>query len=495
MGKPSGYAPSMPVATDGCIALYLRISIDRAGRREGVERQEKWGRSYAERMIDTGRWPNLPIKVFKDNNLSAFEADTHREGYEELRTAIRASEVRHLWSVEQTRLEANRKRWVELVAELDDAGLREIHTDRDGIVRLDEVADIKQILAWHERKRLRERVRDTKMEHADEGRPSGGACFGYKPAVNSEGTPTLAIVPRQAEAARWAAEAVKAGWGQAAIARELERQGVPTARGGKWTTATVRHMLTAPTIAGLRVYKGEVHRKGNWEPILDENTWREVGARLAGPRMIVSPDGSFKRVATRQRTRRRWLLTGGIAVCGRCSAPLVAKQRHANMKPAYLCQGPDGCNGLGIGATPLEDHVRDELIVWLDSPASRAAAAEDEHQAQRDDLTAALAEVARRKVSLTTRWTRGDLDDEEWDIARADLEQQRSDLSAALAAVPPPAAAGLDPDELREDWAEMTLGERRLIVAKHLDLVTVHPAKRRGGGFDPDRVTIRFVGE
>src|SRR4029453_16429738 len=54
--------PSTAVNTAG---IYARISIDKSGRKEGVEAQEKWGRAYA-----AEHWPGFPVRVFKDNNLS-----------------------------------------------------------------------------------------------------------------------------------------------------------------------------------------------------------------------------------------------------------------------------------------------------------------------------------------------------------------------------------------------------------------------------------------
>src|SRR5262245_36062582 len=164
------------------IALYCRISKDTRGRVEGVNAQEKWGRDYA-----ASAWPGIAVRVFADNDLSAANGD-HRPEYEALRTAVRAGAVAHLWAVEQSRLERREAEWFELAAELDAAGITEVHTNRDGIVRVrDEVAGIKAVLAAAEVRKLRRRVNDRLAEIAAEGRPHGGRTFGYRKAVDDSG--------------------------------------------------------------------------------------------------------------------------------------------------------------------------------------------------------------------------------------------------------------------------------------------------------------------
>ncbi|HEV2928628.1 MAG TPA: recombinase family protein [Propionibacteriaceae bacterium] len=475
------------------VALYLRISRDKAGRLEGVGRQEKWGRGYATRM-----WPGLPIRAFSDNHLSAFDADVERPQYEALRAAIRKGEVAHLWSKEQDRLEANRRRWVDLAIDLDDAGIHEIHTDRDGIVRLDEVADIKNVLSHHVRKRLRDRVNDTLRDLAEAGRPPGGRSFGHQKGRDAEGRATLEVVPAEADAIRWAAPAVLAGWSATAVANELESRGVPTAKGGKWSHSNVRAMLTNPRVAGFRVYRGEVLRRGNWEAILDEPTWRQLCAVLGGAHSVAATDGSTRKVSSRPRAARRYLLTGGIAVCGRpgCGAALTGRRKsgRSGARPVYACFTKDGgCNRLGINAEPLERHVRDLLFEWLDTEEFAASFGSDDHIAMRADLATQIRDVNSRRVRLSKRWSSREIEDDEWDEARADLMAQRDALTARLAAVPPPSK--FDPKQLPLDWEYMLLDERRAVIRRHVHAVTVLPAKPGARAFDPGRVRVRFVGQ
>ena len=164
-------APTRPAAE--VIALYCRISIDRSGRREGVEAQERWGREYA-----AERWPGAAVRVFVDNNLSAAR-DDRRPGYEALRAAVRAGEITQVWAVEQSRLERRKAPWFELAAELIAAGIDEVRTRRDGLVRLDDIgSDVRAIVNARYVAELKQKTRDKAEALAmEDGRPAR-SCSG-----------------------------------------------------------------------------------------------------------------------------------------------------------------------------------------------------------------------------------------------------------------------------------------------------------------------------
>ncbi|HEU4681127.1 MAG TPA: recombinase family protein, partial [Gemmatimonadales bacterium] len=95
------------------VALYCRISYDRNGRAEGVEAQERWGRAYAAK-----RWPNLPVKVFVDNDISAADPNVERPAFNELRQWVRDGKVAQLWGVEQYRIVRQPIEWFGFADEL-----------------------------------------------------------------------------------------------------------------------------------------------------------------------------------------------------------------------------------------------------------------------------------------------------------------------------------------------------------------------------------------
>jgi DNA invertase Pin-like site-specific DNA recombinase len=456
--------------TTTTVALYCRLSPRPDGTYEGVDRQEAWGRAYAART-----WPDLPVTVYADTGVSALDS---RPGYDRLQEAIAAGTIGHVWAVEQTRLERDEVGWFQLAYLLTAAGIEAVHTERDGIVRLDEVGGIKAVIAAAELRRLKRRVNDTLDHLAAEGRPGGGHHVAYRHTVDPEGRATLEVIPEVAEAVRWAADRVLTGWTLTAVAAEMERRKVPTAHGGRWTHGNVKGMLTSPIVAGLRVHRGQVARPGTWEPVLELDTWRHLSALLDGPR---------------RRPHRTYLLSG-LARCGLCDGGLTGRRRHARGKavPFYFCAPTvGGCSRLAIIAGPLEEHVRDRLLGELDRrEAFGAALAEDQDQALRADLARRLAAVDTRHVDLARRWAAGDLPASAWDAARGDLEVERARLAGELAAVPAPAGR-VTAGELREGWDLMTVQERRHVVGLYVARVHVEPAVP-GRRFDPDRIGVAW---
>ena len=173
--------------------------------------------------------------VFADSGISAANGD-HRPGYAALRDAITRGQIAHVWCVEQSRLERQEIGWFVLAAELADAGISELHTNRDGIVRVgDDAAGIKAVLNAGEVRRLRRRVNDALDQIAAEGRPGGAHPYGYRNVWNERGEAVLEVVPEQAEVIKWAAGRILAGWSLNAVAAELAARGVPTRHGGRWS--------------------------------------------------------------------------------------------------------------------------------------------------------------------------------------------------------------------------------------------------------------------
>jgi site-specific DNA recombinase len=490
------------------VALYLRISKDRAGRAEGVDIQERQGHRYS-----AEQWPDLPIEVYSDNDIRASDPDVYRPAYEKLRGAIRNGDVEQLWAVEQSRLERDEVRWFKLAAELYAADVTEVHTGRDGIVRVDDVvAGIKAVINANEVRLLRKRVNDTLAERAADGCPPGGTAFGYTRfvapkefatvEVDGKERKTLLIVPEQAEAARQTATDLLDGKSLTSVVNELRARGVPTARGGRWELATVRSMLLSPTIAGLRVHRGEVVGGGNWEPILDETTWRQVRAVLQTPTVTVTDPRGRPVEASRRRLRaaRRYLLTSGLARCGRCGAALIAQQRRGRTpgsRPGYFCHSSrGGCNGIGILAEPLEEHVVEFALRWATSPevikAKDAARVRADEEGR--DLLGALGLIEQRQHRAEDRLVDGTLDKPAYDRQARRLRDGRRDVERRLAEIRadgPTYRSHIE--EVRGRWGELTIEEQRRVMTDLLRIVVIRPAKPGTRKFDPDRVAIAPV--
>jgi site-specific DNA recombinase len=510
-----------PVSASACspvpyVALYCRISKDPSGRVENVRDQEQWGRAYATKV-----WPDLPVVVFSDNNLSAAKDDTWRPEFEKLRACILAGEVAHLWSVEQSRLERRKVEWFQFETQLASAEIAEVHTRRDGVVRVgSEVAGIKAVLNANEISKMIARVKDKLERNAEKGIPPGGAVFGYRRGMVA-GRKTLVIVDAEAQIIQRAAAEVLSGRSLASIARELNENGVqnrprrrrgasgeiltvgdvPLQEGGevltycpKITPRTVRGWLTNAVVAGVRVHCGVAIGPGNWQPILDAPVAIAVKARLEGNRVVVGNSGTEYPVKIeRKAVARRYLLTGGIAQCGECGFKVVASVRKLRGKEAahYMCHvrgGGPGC--VAILAEPFERDVTERLFAELFNPRFTTALTADEYAAQRGELIADLDAIDRKQVDLAQRWATGDLPEAAWDAARAKLAERQQRLRADLSSLPLP-AADVDPVALRAAWDSMDLGRRREVVSMFIEHVVISkPAPRAPRRYDGGRVEI-----
>lgn len=480
------------------VAIYARLSPKPNGGYEGVDDQITWGTAYAARA-----WPGEPIEVFADRGKSAGRDDVPREGFELLRQAVRDGKVNRLWTVEQSRLTRREIEWFEFAAELDAAAITEVHTNRDGIVRVgDEVAGIKAVLAASERKKMLRRLNDTLSEKAAKGEPPGVRPFGYTHATTEDGTRTYDVVPEQAEAIEFAAEKVLAGWSLASIAAELDRRGVRGTHGGKVTSGAVKCWLTSPSIAAQRVHSGEVVGPGNWPAILDPATFKAIGARLTGPRTVQKADGSTYQIGTAHRGNpgRRYLLTGGLARCGVCNSPLVGSVKQLRnaqgirSKPYLLCHPTTGGKGcLGIMLPEVEEYVIEEMFAHLDSPEFLDVLADDDHEAERARLVTALEGIDMQRRELAAMWGRREVTTPEWKAAKDELTAQEHQMNSDLAVVPA-SPVQVDIAEAREDWPDLTLDEQRAFLRRYIRKVTIYRATRHGRpGLDTNRVHIEWA--
>lgn len=469
------------------VGIYCRESIDRSGRAENVADQERWGREYA-----ASKWPGVPVRVFTDNDVSA--VGKPRPGYEALRAAIGRGEIAHVWAKEQSRFERDEIGWFIVAAELDAAGLTELHTDRDGVVQVrSDVAGIKAVIAAGERRRLMERINDRLDSIAGQGLPPGSRPFGYVHAFTSHGVRTYAVVPEQAQAIRDAAARVLSGWSLAAVAAELRERGLKGGHGGTITAGTVRRMLTSPTVAGRRIHRGRDVGAGNWPAILDADTQQAVADRLAAARTVRRSDGGTYPVGSAHSgyTGRRYALTGGLAVCGRCGAPLKGQVLQAAKGKPYLQCYVKGC-GLGIMLPETEAYVADRLFAELDKPEFLDRIAADGHSGRRDELTRGLRAVEAKRRELARMWGADELTTEEWQGARQAQDEREQRLRSELAAVAPPPRR-VDAAQARAAWPAMTLGEKREMLRLFIDRVVVKPATRGRRGFDDGRVDVEFI--
>ncbi|WP_433366899.1 recombinase family protein [Actinoplanes sp. CA-142083] len=196
---------------------------------------------------------------------------------------------------------------------------------------------------------------------------------------------------------------------------------VKTTVGGKLLTESlIREMATNP------VYKG--HRRGrtgdpqtyrgSWEPIVSEELWDRVNARLRDPARRTQRDSQAKHLLTQ------------IGVCDPCGSELSPTRRGQLTKWRLHCRGPQDC--VQVDEAILDEIATDLMVGYLSRP----------------DIVAAILTPPSDDPVLAR--LRGDIAAAELELVDLDAGVEAGDLTVAqLRKLGPPLRARLE--RLREE--------------------------------------------
>jgi len=298
------------------------------------------------------------------------------------------------------------------------------------------------------------------QDRAENGEPHSFAAFGYRRTVERDehGKRTGAhdeLDPEQAEVIRQAARLLLAGRSLRSTAAHLNDIGAPTPRGKPWQSATLRQVLLRERNAGRRVHRGQVIGDGRWAPLYSADTHDRVLTLLTDP----------SRNTTNSNVPRH-LLTG-IAQCGLCGEPLVARQGRVagngrRQASAYACAK---CLKVRRKEAAVDERVENYLTNWLQRPDILAAIGQDRHQHPPKPTASSTATPA----------------------ANAEFEVGPAPKHPAWLLLPD--LADLIGPHAPQNWSAAPLETKRALI-KAVCSVTVMPTKP-GPHFDPDSVVIR----
>jgi DNA invertase Pin-like site-specific DNA recombinase len=214
------------------------------------------------------------VDVFQDRGISAGTAQ--RPGYQAMLEAARRHEFDLILVEDVSRLWRSGAEFGPRAAELSDLGVHLLtlvgdDTRRDGWGLM---LAIKQAMAEHARREISYRTRRGLEGLALAGKPTGGRVYGFSGGQ---------IEPAEAARVQQMFELAAAGMSQSHIAAQLNREGVPTVRGGRWSQSTVSGILRNARYAG-RVEWGRT-------------SYRGTAADSARRRRIRRPDGVAVQVA------------------------------------------------------------------------------------------------------------------------------------------------------------------------------------------------------
>lgn len=478
--------------------IYARMSRDVLGTRLGVDRQLQECRKLA-----TERGWNVAHEYI-DNDVSA-STTKRRPAYEDLLTAVRAGHIQAVivWDLDRlTRRPIEIEHFITLADEhrlalASVGGDVDLSTDNGRMF-----ARIKGAVARAEVERKSARQKAATQQAIQMGKPPSRRAFGYpgldqriRPVRDEQGVVTsdpnttvvdAAVVAAEAEAIRALFAGALAGDSLITLTRQLNATGLTTTRGGPWTRSMVRVLLLNPRYAGLRTYQGQIQGRGNWHPLVPEDTWRAVEALLSAP----------ERTTNHRRTTARLHLLGGLALCGICDDGTTVKTTYAGGRGNQASYRTYACRKskhISRRADHIDDYVTAVLLAWAGTPEAAAGLVQD----AAPDVAAMRQEAATlnlRLDQLAEDFADGTVSREQMRAGSERLRRRLADVEQAMSAVTAKSAlgplVGADPAQV---WAGMNLDRRR----QALDLAfTVTLLPRGHGGrppssrFDPDLIGI-----
>lgn len=449
-------------------AVYVRISSDKAGEGLGVARQEQECRALCKR----NGWTVAQVLV--ENDTSAYRGK--RPVYAQLLDGVRSGAYQAIVCWHPDRLHRSPRELEDFIDLIETTGV-DVATVTAGAWDLTTAsgrAMARTLGTWarYESEHKAERLRAKHAELFRDGKPAGGdRCFGFA-------ADNITHVPDQAAEIRWAAQHLLDGGSLRSVCSRWNDIGVLTTFGNRWQPWVVKRLLTSAKIAGKRERDG-VLVDAVWDPIVPWETVQRLRAVLTDP------------IRRRNHHSRRYLLTGGLAVCGVCTKQLHARPR-ADGRRCYVCaSGPGfyGCGKIRVLADPFEDDVKDRLIARLRHEEL------PEPQSDSAPLVALLDQLEVQQVELATDFysersiTKGQFTAASQalmerigalrrDIAQAELANQSRRFG--------------EPKLIAETLKHLTFDEQQAILRAWILKVEVFPAVRGRNYYDDSRVKVSW---
>ncbi|KOV90642.1 integrase [Streptomyces sp. NRRL WC-3723] len=465
------------------VGIYTRISRDDEGDALGVARQ----RQDCERLADLRSWQ--AVKVYEDNDVSAFMPNVVREEFELMLKDLRAGLIDGIVAYDLDRL-ARQPRDLERLIEIYDERPRlEFATVTNDVnIGTSDGRTMARVMVAFANKSSHDASRRIKRKHlqlAQQGKDSGGpAPYGWRKDDRTK------VDPEAAKAIREAQREILAGVRIGTIRTRWQEQGLGNPREGTKRMAHhhVEHILTNPRLVGYRTYHGEILHgddgrpvMGEWEPINTLEEWEAVCAAIA-ERKQKHPGKSLA---------RKYLLSG-IARCGLCKTK-IRGQINQRWKPgsnaarfAYQCSVVNGgCGKVGRIGEPV-----DRLIAQLVLEEQRARAAvtdvpvdqrwpkEAELEQVNQDIAQLIEAERTKQITVATLLQllpakERARDELKLERARFYKEQKQAEAKGET--------ANLTVDE----FFGLPIERQQEIVLHSLSAVIIHPAGRGKRIFDP----------
>lgn len=455
--------------------IYTRISKDREGGGLGVERQ----RQDCQELANSLGWD--VAEVFSDNDISAHSGKA-RPGYNAMLQALESGRAQGIIAWHTDRLHRRPIELESFIEVCDRKGV-EVRTVQAGVMDMSTasgqlVARMLAAAARHEVDHMIERQKRAKQQAAVDGKFRGGRrAFGYEQTG-------LTVRAQEADAIRSAAEDVLSGVSLSQVARDWNAKGLRTSFGGnEFTSDEVRKILLRERNAGIVLHDGNRIGTGQWETIVDIDTFTALEALLRDTSRRTSPG-----------YERRYQ-GSSVYKCGRCGAHMYTSghnKRRGQWTRTYVCSRT---KHLGRDVEHLDDYV-DRLVLGRLSQPDAAIVLGAPVDVDLGALQAKREGLRARLDDLSAMFADGEIDGPQLKRGTAELQKNMAMIDAELATARASSAVAnlvLAGDDLQATW-EGTSPDVRGKIIDSLMTVTVLPAVRgrKPGGtyFDPSSVQI-----
>lgn len=354
------------------VAAYCRFSSD-AQRETSIRDQLRNIEVYCERM----GWPTPAL--YQDQAISGARSD--RPGYQAMLDAAAVDAFDVLLVDDLSRLSRDHIECAQTIRRLKFAGIRvigvsdSVDTERDGY-KLE--TGLRGLMSEFYLDDLAKKTHRGLMGQALDGYSAGGLPYGYTSVSDGKGSKKV-IDEDEARWVRYVFERYALGCSPRQIADELNRQGVPSPRGGTWAHSALYPDSKGVGMLGNPIYNGrQVWNRTAWtkDPltgrrrrtmrpqsewviidspelkIIDDDTWRACEARTRAAKR----DTASKRDAGKgPGGRAPKYLFSGLLKCGSCGGAFVIQGRDHYGCATHKDRGASVCsNGLKVKRATIE---------------------------------------------------------------------------------------------------------------------------------------------
>lgn len=332
-----------------------------------------------------------------------------------------------------------------------------------------------------------DRVRTAMRRKAVRGEALGRPPYGYRIGPRRR----LEVVPEEAVVVQYIYNLyLHDNLGIRLIAGRLNKDGITTRRGGRWSMVSIRDILRN------RTYLGTYSRFGVKVPdshpaIIDAAEFRRVQERL-----------EERQPTTRRRTVQPFLLSG-MVFCARCGNRMIGVSRRQSWKTKagevrkavyryYQCETRTNQNACAYNtqrASELEARVREELsgnglppariqragdiASYISDATSRVERIEGQMRRVRRQVEELVADAARGHISIERMRSLGSQHAREQQRLQAELNGARERLAAQRSVVEHREHISALRTRIAREWENLDFAQLQVALRELLDRIEV----------------------